>query len=187
MASMYKKRIVNKPKHVMKKSTLFKKTMPYIKKYKGWFFLTLLLCIITALLSASTPFITREVLDNYLPNENYQMVIYALILYATISVILLFSRYFFAFVNTLTGMKIEKSIREEAMYKINKLQVDYFNLEPDGKIVSKITSDSLYAGIRYAILAFFSDFVNFFLGVIRAMIISKTSASRGIKTIPRIT
>ena len=146
MASMYKKRLVNKPKHVMKKSTLFKKTFPYIKKYKGWFFLTLLLCIITALLSASTPFITKEILDNYLPNENYEYVTYALILYGVIAVILLFSRYFFAFVNTLTGMKIEKAIREEAMFKINKLQVDYFNLEPDGKIVSKITSDS--TGVR---------------------------------------
>ncbi len=143
---MDKKRIVKKPKHVMKKSTLLKKTFPYIKKYKGWFLLTLLLCVITALLSASTPFITKEILDNYLPNENYKMVTYALILYGVIAVILLFSRYFFAFVNTLTGMKIEKTIREEAMYKINLLQVDYFNLEPDGKIVSKITSDS--TGVR---------------------------------------
>ena len=133
-------------KHVMKKSTLLKKTYPYIKKYKGWFFLTLFLCIITALLSASTPFITRAILDDYLPNRNFKMVSFAILAYAIIAVILLFSRYFFAFVNTLTGMKIEKSIREEAMYKINKLQVDYFNLEPDGKIVSKITSDS--TGVR---------------------------------------
>ena len=146
MASMYKKRISNKPKHVMKKSQLFKKTLPYIKKYKWWFLLTLVLCIITALLSAFTPFITKEILDNYLPNRNFEYVTYALILYAAIAVVLLFSRYFFAFVNTLTGMKIEKTIREEAMFKINKLQVDYFNLEPDGKIVSKITSDS--TGVR---------------------------------------
>ncbi len=143
---MTKKRLAKKPKHIMKKSTLIKKTFPYVKKYKGWFILTLTLCVITALLSASTPFITKEILDNYLPNEDYKMVTYALILYGVISVVLLFSRYFFAFVNTLTGMKIEKTIREEAMYKINLLQVDYFNLEPDGKIVSKITSDS--TGVR---------------------------------------
>ncbi len=144
--SMTKKRLAEKPKHILKKSALFKKTIPYIKKFKGWFLLTIILCIITALLSAFTPFITKEILDNYLPDENYKMVTYALILYALIAIILLFSRYFFAFVNTLTGMKIEKTIREEAMYKINNLQVDYFNLEPDGKIVSKITSDS--SGVR---------------------------------------
>ena len=133
---------MEKQKHVLKKSTLLKKTIPYIRKFKGWFVLTIILCIITALLSAFTPFITKEILDNYLPNENYQMVTYALILYGVVAVILLISRYFFAFVNTLTGMKIEKMIRDDAIRKINHLPVDYFSLEPDGKIVAKITSDS---------------------------------------------
>ena len=57
MASMYKKRISNKPKHVMKKSQLFKKTLPYIYKYKWWLLLTLVLFIITALFSPFIPFI----------------------------------------------------------------------------------------------------------------------------------
>ena len=67
---------------------------------------------------------------------------------------LLISRYSFQYVNTLTGMKIEKRIREEAIRKINYLPVDYYSLEPDGKIVAKITSDS--GGVRVFYTTMFS-------------------------------
>ena len=43
-----------KNKEVMKKSALISRTIPYIKKEKWLFFLTIFLCIVAAVLSAST-------------------------------------------------------------------------------------------------------------------------------------
>lgn len=141
-------------KEVLKKSTLLKKTIPYIKKEKGLLILTFVLCLLIAGLNAVTPFITKHVLDVLLPNQEYNKIVKYLILYGSLIVLLAFSRYAFQYVNTLTGMRIEKRIREEAIRKINYLPVDYYSLEPDGKIVAKITSDS--GGVRVFYTTMFS-------------------------------
>ncbi len=141
---------------IMKKTTLFKRTIPYIKKEKKSFIITVILTFVISILSATTPFITKNILDKLLPNNDYDMIVKSLILYATIVILLSLSRYLFQYINTLTGMRIEKRIREEAIEKINYLPVDYFSLEPDGKIVAKITSDS--GGVRIFYTTMFSIF-----------------------------
>lgn len=140
----------------LSKKTLFKRTLPYIRKEKKLFFITLLFSILIAVLSAFTPFITKAILDEYLPNQQYNRIVLALILYAGITFIMVISRYAFQYLNTLTGMHIEKNIREEAIRKIDYLPVDYYSLEPDGKIVAKITSDS--SGVRTFYTTMFSIF-----------------------------
>ena len=133
-------------KEMLKKSTLLKKTMPYIKKEKGLVFLTIFLCLFISAINAITPFVTKYILDELLPFEDYDLIVKYIIIYGVLIVVLSISRYLFQYVNTLTGMRIEKRIREEAIRKINFLPDDYYSLEPDGKIVAKITSDS--GGVR---------------------------------------
>ena len=141
-------------KEVLKKSTLLKKTIPYIKKEKGLLILTIILMLLISGINAFTPFITKRVLDVLLPDSDYNNIIKHLILYGSLIILLALSRYAFQYVNTLTGMRIEKRIREEAIKKINYLPVDYYSLEPDGKIVAKITSDS--GGVRIFYTTMFS-------------------------------
>lgn len=138
----------------MKKKQMIKFIIPYLKGEKLLVSLTIFLCLATSVLSALTPFVTKEIFDNYLPKNNYNMVIIFAIIYAIITIMLVLARYFFQYVNTLTGMRIERKIREEAMKKINYLKVDYYSLEPDGKIVAKITSDS--GGVRVFYTTLFS-------------------------------
>lgn len=138
----------------MKKKQMVGFLIPYLRKEKLLLSLTIFLCLATSVLSATTPFITKTIFDEFLPDKNYEMIIVFAILYGVVIVALVLARYFFQFVNTLTGMRIEKKIREEAMSKINYLPVDYFSLEPDGKIVAKITSDS--GGVRIFYTTMFS-------------------------------
>ena len=133
-------------KEMLKKTTLLKKTIPYIKKEKGLVFLTIFLCLFISAVNAITPFVTKYILDELLPFEQYDEIVKYVIIYAVLIIVLSISRYLFQYVNTLCGMRIEKRIREEAIRKINYLPVDYYSLEPDGKIVAKITSDS--SGVR---------------------------------------
>lgn len=140
----------------LKKTVLFKKTLPYIKKEKGLFFLTLISSLIVAVLSAVTPFITKAILDEFLPLGEYSKILYALIIYGVIILIIVVFRYIYQYIHTLTGMHIERRVREDAIKKINYLAVDYYSLEPDGKIVAKITNDS--AGVRVFYMTMFSIF-----------------------------
>lgn len=140
----------------LSKSILFKKTLPYLKKEKKLFFIALICSLIVALLSAFTPFITKEILDTFLPNGEYKKIIIALVIYFSVTFVVVISRYLFQYFHSLIGMRIEKRVREDAIKKINQLPVDYYSLEPDGKIVAKITSDS--AGVRVFFTTMFSIF-----------------------------
>ena len=52
------------------KSTLFKKTLPYILKEKKLVIITLLLSLLVAGLTTLTPLITKEILDVFIPSKN---------------------------------------------------------------------------------------------------------------------
>ncbi len=136
------------------KSMLFKKTLPYIRKELKLVIITLLLAVGVAGLTTVTPLITKEVLDQYIPNHEMEKIIWALVIYFILTIIVVLMRYFLQYLQTLTGMHIEKNVREEAIRKIDYLPVDYFSLEPDGKIVAKITSDS--NGVRTFYMTMFS-------------------------------
>jgi len=58
MSSMAKKHSEN-----LSKSILFRKTLPYVLKHKKLFFITLILSLLVAVLSAFTPFITKAIID----------------------------------------------------------------------------------------------------------------------------
>ena len=67
-------------------------------------------------------------------------------------------------------MNIERRVREKAIRKIDYLPVDYYSLEPDGKIVSKISSDS--NGVRtfymtmYSIMNALVNIISVYVGLI---------------------
>lgn len=145
------------------KGTLFKKTLPYIFREKKLVIVTLMLAIGVAGLTTITPLITKKVLDEYIPASDMSKVLWALLIYLALTIVVVMMRYFLQYLQTLTGMHIEKHIREEAIRKIDYLPVDYYSLEPDGKIVAKITSDS--NGVRTFYMTMFS-IVNALINII---------------------
>ncbi|MDE6407557.1 MAG: ABC transporter ATP-binding protein/permease [Anaeroplasmataceae bacterium] len=136
------------------KSTLFKKTLPYIKREWKLVLITLLLSIGVAFLTTITPLFTKEILDTYIPEKNMEMILWLIGAYLICTIVVVVMRYFSQYLQTLAGMHIERNLREDAIRKIDYLPVDYFSLEPDGKIVAKITSDS--NGVRTFYMTMFS-------------------------------
>lgn len=144
------------------KSELLKKTIPYIKKEWKTFLIAFLLVFVIAFLQTYTPLLTKSIIDDYILNETitkatkYVAIRNLLILYGLLTLIMVISRYFMQYFMSLTGMNIERRLRNDAIRKIDYLPVDYYSLEPDGKIVSKITNDS--NGVRVFFETMFSIF-----------------------------
>ncbi len=160
------------------KSGLVRRTLPYIVKNKTKILLCVFFVIAIAVMTTITPRFTKSIIDDYIVSdlskkEKYNGVVKLLTLYGVFTVIVVVFRYLQNYLLNLIGMNIERSIREDAILKVNHLQVDYFSLEPDGKIVSKITSDS--AGVRTYFTVMFSignAFVNLiavYIGMIALM------------------
>lgn len=142
------------------KTGLYKRTMPYLFQNK----LKVLFCIVSSIVIASLttfgPRILKDILDNHIALANsFEEIdktrVYLLFLkYLMVILALIFLKFSQNYVLNLTGMRIEKAIREDAIKKIDYLAVDYYSLEPDGKIVSKITNDS--ASVKTFITVSFS-------------------------------
>jgi len=158
------------------KRGLFRRTLPYILKNKFKVLICVLETIAIALLTTYTPRILKDILDLHVApatqfsdiniNEVNQLVLK----YILITAIVVILRYTQNFLLNLTGMNIERSIREDAIRKIDYLPVDYFALEPDGKIVAKITSDSngvrTFFTVFYSIMSALINLVAIYIGFI---------------------
>lgn len=142
------------------KHGLYKRTFPYLLQNKC----KVLFCIISSIIIASittlAPRVLKEILDKYIAVANSfddidKYSVYMLFLkYIGLILIVIALKFSQKYVLDLTGMRIEKSIREDAIRKIDYLAVDYYSLEPDGKVVSKITNDS--ASVKTFITVSFS-------------------------------
>lgn len=171
--------MAKKEKLTYGKAKLFQKTLPYIKREWKTFIIAVILVFVIAFLTTYTPLITKRVIDDYIlnpdlsNNEKYAAIRNLLIQYGLLTVVLVLSRYFMQYFQTLTAMNIERKLRNDAIRKIDFLPVDYYSLEPDGKIVAKITSDS--NGVRVFFQTMFSisqaiiNIVVVYLGVISLM------------------
>ncbi len=130
------------------KGLLFKKTLPYIWHEWPLVIITIVLALVIAFITTYTPLILKEILDDWLVNDSLSKneissnINRLLVTYGALTIAVVLARYFLSYFQTLTGMHIEKRLRENAIRKIDYLPVDYYSLEPDGKIVAKITSDT---------------------------------------------
>lgn len=161
---------MSKNKETYTKFELFKKTAPFILKEWKLVIFTIFLSVGTALLNTVTPLITKAIIDEHIPNKDIESIIKYLVIFGIITVIMVLMRYFLQYFQTLTGMNIERNVREKAIRKIDYLPVDYYSLEPDGKIVAKITSDS--NGVRtfymtmYSIMNALVNIISVYVGLI---------------------
>ncbi len=160
------------------KSELLKRTIPYIKKEWKTFLIALILIFVIAFLQTYTPLITKSILDDFIKIDGdidfrLDSIKNLLIKYGLLTLIMVIARYFMQYFMSLTGMNIERRLRNDAIRKIDYLPVDYYSLEPDGKIVSKITSDS--NGVRVFFETMFSIFqaliniITVYIGIIFLM------------------
>ncbi len=125
----------------MSKFQIYKAGLRYVLRFKKLLFICISLTTIITIMTTYTPTLTAKILDELnILSMNEISNILLLFMVLTISIFAL--RYLLNILFNLTGLKIERMVREEAIAKLNDLPIDYFSLEPDGKIVAKITSDS---------------------------------------------
>ncbi len=127
----------------MSKFNIYKAGLHYVFKFKFLLILSIILTTIVTCLNTYAPSLIAQVLDQIEEgNIILSDVRKILLIYLAVALLLFGFRYIMNVTFNLVGLKIEKSVREDAIAKLNYLPIDYFSLEPDGKIVAKITSDA---------------------------------------------
>lgn len=137
-----------------------KRSMVYIKKYKGKMIASLILSALAAVSGLFGPVITQYALDVSIPHKDIaQLVILSLLLALSIVVSVVFSTVR-SKIMTVVGQDIIFDIRTDLFKHLQKLPFQYYDDRPHGKILIRVVnyvnsvSDMLSNGIINVILEF---------------------------------
>jgi ATP-binding cassette subfamily B protein len=139
-----------------------KRSMVYVKKYKGKMILALSLSAASVIIGLFAPVITQFAIDNSIPNKNIpQLLLMAGLLLLTIIVNVTFAT-IRSRIMTKVGQDIIFDIRSDLFAHLQKLSFEYYDSRPHGKILVRIinyvnsVSDVLSNGIINFVLEIFN-------------------------------
>lgn len=87
------------------------------------------------------PIVTRNMLNNLIPNRNYRMIIFAGITLFMLYFIRMLLRYFIQYQGHVMGVKMQAQMRRDMFHHLEKLPYSFFDEHETGKIMSRMTND----------------------------------------------
>lgn len=140
-------------------SKLMRRLLGFIKPYKNYVILAIILNIAVAGLGPVRPYLTKIAVDESIANKDYNsLLIISIILFATL-LFQSFVQYILTYFTQLMGQKIIYDLRVKLFEHIQKLSLKYFDKTPIGRIVTRVTNDveSLNELFSSGIVSVFSD------------------------------
>ncbi|MDD3224465.1 MAG: ABC transporter ATP-binding protein [Clostridium sp.] len=138
----------------MKKST-FSRLMGHVSKYKGYMIASLIFALISNVLIAFMPLIIGKAINNIVAKGrvDFHSLSKIIIVLAVMYVISAIFTWLFTAVANIVAYSTVKDLRNEALNKISTLPLKYFDRNPHGDVISRLTndmdniSDGLFQGI----------------------------------------
>lgn len=120
---------------------MFKRFMAYYKPHKKLFFLDMSASFIVSIIGIIYPIVTRRMLNDYVPNRNYEMIIYAGLFVLLLYFIRMLLRYFIQYQGHMMGVKMQAQMRSDMFNHLEKLPYSFYDNHETGKIMSRLTND----------------------------------------------
>lgn len=120
---------------------MIKRFLAYYKPHKKLFILDMLASLATAGLAAIYPIVTRQMLNDLIPNQKWKMIVIfglALLLCYALRMALM---YFIQFKGHMMGVAMQAQMRRDLFSHLQKLPFSFFDANETGKIMSRITND----------------------------------------------
>ncbi len=120
---------------------MFKRFISYYRPYKLLFSLDMAAALLIALIGALYPIVTREMLNELIPNKNYRMII----IYGTALLVIYFVRmllnYFVQYYGHVMGVRMQAQMRSDMFAHLERLPYSFYDNHETGKIMSRMTND----------------------------------------------
>ena len=115
--------------------------LKYYKPYKKLFIEDMIASLLVSLTAMIYPVITRNMLNDFIPNKKYQLIIIFGVVLFVIYVIRGLLKYFVQFYGHVMGVSIQSDMRKDLFRKIERLPFKYFDDNETGAIMSRLTND----------------------------------------------
>ena len=120
---------------------MLKRFLAYYKPHKLIFTLDMLASLLVSLLAIVYPIVTREMLNDLIPNRNYRMVIICGIGLLALYFIRMLLNFFIQYYGHIMGVRMQAQMRSDMFKKLEKLPYSFYDNHETGKIMSRMTND----------------------------------------------
>ena len=131
----------------------------FVRPYWYLLVLTIFLLLLTAGLQIVGPYLIKLAIDNYITPGQVEGLPYIVVLYGLAILLEFIIRYFQGYYTEYLGQKIMYDMRMEIFSHIQKLPMSYFDKNPVGRVMTRVTTDvqSLNEMLSSGIVTLFGD------------------------------
>lgn len=120
---------------------MLKRFLSYYKPHKKIFILDMLAALTMSVIGIFYPMITRELLNDFMPNKKYTEIIVCGSLLLIVYLMRMGLSYFVQYQGHMMGVKMQEKMRSDLFSHIEKLPISFFDNNETGKIMTRMTSD----------------------------------------------
>ena len=120
---------------------MFKRFISYYKPYKKLFFLDMLVAFIAAASDLVFPMMSRNLINESIPNKNMRMIVVFGVTLLIIYVVKAACAYFMQYYGHVMGVRMQGDMRKEMFLHFQKLPNTYFDNNKTGDLMSRMIND----------------------------------------------
>ncbi|MDO5039091.1 ABC transporter ATP-binding protein [Clostridium sp.] len=120
---------------------MLKEFIKYYKPYKKLFILDLFAAFTVSLCDLVYPMITRNIMDDVVPNKNFRMLVIFGVALLLIFILKAGLNYFMQYWGHVVGVRMQADMRKKVFIHLQKLPNSYFSNNKTGVIMSRIIND----------------------------------------------
>lgn len=120
---------------------MLKRFLSYYKPHKKIFALDMSASFLISVIGIIYPIITRNMLNNFIPNKQFRLIIFSGIALITIYFIRMLLMYFIQYQGHMMGVRMQAQMRSDMFIHLQKLPYKFYDDNETGKIMSRMTND----------------------------------------------
>ena len=121
--------------------SMLKRFISYYKPHKLIFCLDMTASLFVSLIGIVYPIVTREMLNDLIPNKNYRMIVIAGIGLLALYLVRMGLNYFIQYYGHVMGVNMQAQMRRDMFEHLEKLPYSFYDNHETGKIMSRMTND----------------------------------------------
>lgn len=120
---------------------MLKRFVAYYKPHMKIFIMDMLASLFVALIGIVYPMITRKMLNDFIPNEAYALIIAFGCCLLGLYLVRMFLNFFIQYYGHVMGVRMQAQMRSDMFNHLEKLPYSFYDNHETGKIMSRMTND----------------------------------------------
>ena len=120
---------------------MLRKFIKYYKPHKKLFIMDMICAFLVAICDLFYPMITRNIINDYVPNQNLKLLITWAVVLLIIYILKMGLNYFIQYYGHVVGVRMQADMRKNIFTHLQKLPFSFFDENKTGIIMSRIIND----------------------------------------------